>query len=135
MKIETADSSEVQVSLESLEEIHPDGCSSSNFLNPDYEHRYDTVSEFLAEFTEEDPWLNLCVRWDIERDEEGTGYHVRVAILQQRKGLFMPVWIDRVEQTDLPQLLSFLRRHWEYLREIWKPVSEHGYKESVEGIG
>jgi hypothetical protein len=46
------------------------------------------------------------------------------------RGLFMPVWVDRVEETDLPQLLSFLHRHWEYLREIWKPVSEHGYEES-----
>jgi hypothetical protein len=130
MKIKRVNNSGTPVNLESLADIHRDECSSANFLNPEFEQRYGTVSDFLKEYAEDDPWLNLCVRWDVEKDEDGTGYHLRLAILQQRKGLFMPVWVDRVEETDLPQLLSFLHRHWEYLREIWKPVSEHGYEES-----
>lgn len=135
MNVGTVNNTKMALNLESLAGIHPDQCSSSNFLSPDYEHRYDTVSEFLAEFAENDPWLNVCVRWDIERHEDGTGYHVRIAILQQRKGLFIPVRINRVEQTHLPLLLSFLRRHWEYLRAIWKPLSEDGCNESVQGQG
>ena len=130
MKRETAKNPEMPVNLENLAEIHPDESSSANFLNPEFEQRYGTVSDFLKEFAAHDPWLNLCVRWDVERDEDGAGYHLRLAILQQRKGLFMPIWIDRVQETDLPPLLSFLNRHWEYLREIWKPLSEHGSEES-----
>jgi len=123
MTINANENNAMRVDLEGLSEIHPDECSSSNFLDPDYERRYATVADFMEDFERSAVPLNLCVRWDIERDDDARGYHARVHLLQQRKGIFLPIWIAHVEDTDLPRLHAFLRRHWEYLQEIWNPIS------------
>jgi hypothetical protein len=103
---------------------HPDYCSSANFLDPGYQRHYETVAEFMLEFESAPVWLNLCVRWDIEPNDEDDGHHARLALLQQRKGIFFPILIRRVEESDVPRLEAYLLRHWSYLLEIWEPLSD-----------
>ncbi len=68
MTIKTSNNVANSVDLESLAETHPDECSSCNFLNREFERQIQTVDEFLKAFAGREVWLNLCVRWNIERE-------------------------------------------------------------------
>ena len=51
MTTKTSNNGARAVDLESLAEIHPDACSSSNFLDPEFERRFETVGDFLKSCT------------------------------------------------------------------------------------
>jgi hypothetical protein len=102
---------------------HPSTCSTENFLDPEYSAHYLTLDEFLAEHGSSPDELNLCFRWDLERNELGGGFRALIFTVQQRKGIFVPVIIEQIEDDELDRLEVYLRRHWELLKKMWFPIS------------
>ena len=74
-------------------------------------------------FGDADEDLNLIFRWDIILDEETKAYSAFIFIIKQRKGIFHPIYIKTLIETDIPKLESLLKKHWAKIQAIWKPIS------------
>lgn len=95
-----------------------DHCWNSNYDTTEYE----TFSDFLGEFRDADIDYNLCFRWDIYSEDSVTGeYKMLVCIMQQRKGKYTPIIINKVTDDDVPNIIEWLTPHREYLKSIWEP--------------
>ena len=99
-------------------------CSGDNYYSKEAQSRWGTWVEFYEEFKDADIDLNLCFRWDIHKKDNGDGYSMEIFMIQQRKGIFHPHFIDSVYNHDLAAITEYLRKHWEKLQSIWKPISD-----------
>lgn len=115
--------------LEKLSVEHPYYCSESNYYSNEPSKTYETMTEFLDCFESADVDLNLCFRWDIRnRSDDGEGkkagrYCAQVFIMLQRKGIFKPIEIESVNEIEADRFLKYAQKHWETIKEMWKPVS------------
>ena len=48
---------------------------------------------------------------------------MQIVMIGQRKGIYMPMQILRIEEEDVPQILEFLKPHFDKLVSIWQPLS------------
>ena len=110
--------------LKDLAIKHPYYASDSNYYSRDAAQHYNTWADFYEEFFDADIDMNLVYRWDItERDKSGR-YYMEVFVICQRKGIYMPIMIDYVDEKDVPQIIEFMKPHFEKLLSIWNPLSE-----------
>lgn len=107
-----------------VEHDYADGCSDSNFHSGEPRTEYDSVSDFLEDYDDNDIALNLVFRWDILKDEDTGHMSAMIFIMYQRKGIFDPIVIKNISESDFEKLGSYLKKHWKYLKEIWEPISE-----------
>lgn len=105
-------------------------CHDLNYYSNDAHQRYGTWEEFYAEYKNADVDMNLCFRWDVEEimlgedEEKPTGrYRMKIYIIQQRKGKFIPVEIGSILEENVDEIFNYLTIHWEKLNLIWKPLS------------
>ena len=97
-------------------------CNDSNFYSNDPAQFYDNWEDFYSEFGDADLDYNLVFRWDLKEKEAGE-FYLQIFFMLQRKGIFKPVWIDRVKEENLPEIISFLTPYWEKLNQLWQPLS------------
>lgn len=109
--------------IEKLAVKHPYYCSDSNFYSNEPSQYFESLADFLDEFEDADPDLNLCFRWDINRDDESGEYSANIFLILQRKGIFKPCSIEKVDLESIDRFNSYLEKHWELLKELWKPIS------------
>ena len=103
---------------------HPYYCSDNNYSDSKAQVRFDTASEFLAEYGDADIDLNLFFRWDVSEIEEGTGrYCAEVFCIKQRKGIFQPIQISRIFDDEADAFAALMSKHLQRLIEMWKPLS------------
>lgn len=112
-------------SMTTLEELaaakHPYYCSESNYYSNEGSMEFDTMSAFLDEFDDADLDLNLCFRWDMQK-ERGR-YSAMVFLMLQRKGIFRPCTIKSVTEDEAVLFKAYAEKHWAHLQKIWKPIS------------
>lgn len=111
-------------------------CSDSNYYLGDRNgenygrSEYDTWNEFKEE------WLgwgddglgididcNYCFRFDIDKTDAGV-YDLTLFFMLQRKGIFRPVWIKKIEEEDMEEINTFLENQWNYTKEQWVEFSK-----------
>jgi len=114
--------------LKQLSVDHPYCCSDTNYYSNDASMRYDGFPEFLQEWKDSDLDYNLCFRWDIKEktdsDDNLTGkYEMEIFMILQRKGIFMPIKINRVFEEDLKDILEWLNIRKDYLISLWNPIT------------
>ena len=98
-------------------------CSSSNYYSNDPRREFETVTDFLDEMFDADIDMNLCFRFDIHKEVNET-YYAEFFIIQQRKGVFMPVRCNSYNpEVEGGRLESYLKKHWNYMNNLWKPIS------------
>jgi hypothetical protein len=98
---------------------------------------YDTWNDFKEEWLDIgddhlgiDIDYNLCFRFDIlqHRDEETDdlidGYSMWLFFILQRKGIYRPVLIKNITDSDMVEVEIFLKRQSAYIKELWKEISE-----------
>ena len=51
------------------------------------------------------------------------GYYAEVFMIQQRKGKFIPIYIEEVNESNLEEIIKWLTPRWDYLKLLWKPIS------------
>jgi len=112
------------MNLKDLAVRHDYYASESNYYSQEATGNYETWNDFYEEFNDADIDMNLIYRWDITETEEKEKYSMFVVIIAQRKGIYMPIFIDSVEEKDVPQIKAFLKPHFEKLLRIWNPLTD-----------
>lgn len=92
---------------------------------------YETFDEFYTEWHNAEIYANLIFRWDVrEYEEEEENYipgeenlYAEVFVMHQRLGSVKHIVIDKFDREDEPKMIEILIKHWIYLKEIWKPIS------------
>lgn len=109
--------------LKELAVDHDYYASDSNYYSNDAVGHYTTWADFYEEFHDADIDMNLVYRWDIGQREESKRYYMQIIIIAQRKGIYMPIHIDYVDECDVPQIIEFMKPHFNKLLSIWEPLS------------
>jgi len=115
-------------------------CSDSNYYAGKQDNfgqtKYYTWSSFKRHMFNKDLTvdhnfhnLNHCFRFDIENrfDEfDGTEipdeYTLKLYYIYQRKGIFWAVEIDKITEYDMPEIETYLKSCWEYLKNQWREI-------------
>lgn len=108
--------------------------NEGNYYDRDMHTEYATWGEFLSAWGGGDIDYNWFVRWDWREGEgwdiaeyNGDDYyrHAKfvMQIVGQRKALLQSVAVY-VCRADEPAIIAFLKPYWEYMRELWEPLSE-----------
>ncbi len=123
---------------------HPYYMTEGNYHSTNCIDTFDTWQDFLEEWGGSDLDYNWFVRWDWieartpaeeEEYEQGIGFydgddsrrHARflLQVIGQRKASLRSCRIS-VCRNDEAAILDFLRPRWEYMREMWAPLSNAG---------
>ena len=51
-----------------------------------------------------------------------TGYEMNIFIMQQRKGSFTPIVIEKITKKDLPKINEYLLKHYNRIKKLWNPL-------------
>ena len=114
-------------------------CSDSNFYvsNMNGENFGRAIHETWNDFKEKwfmsseeiDHDYNHCFRYDIAHplDENGNEimnkFCLKLYMMHQRKGRFIPVLIKNITKDEMPEIEQYLQSCWEYLCHQWKEVN------------
>jgi hypothetical protein len=106
---------------------HPYYCADNNHYNyTEYEEFKDWES-FFNEYGDSDVDQNLIFRWDIENHESCVDDEIHFSLLlfmiQQRKGIFRPIKVIKIDRDDQEKINHYLSKHWSRLIDIWNPIS------------
>lgn len=106
-----------------LEELaqreHPYYCSLSNYYSNEASLIYETMTEFLEAWEENDVDMNLVFRWDIHKSDSIPYFTAEVFIIQQRKGIFKPIYIRSVEEKEIERFENYLKLHKAVIDSFW----------------
>ena len=104
-------------------------CSDSSWFNLGFDTNYKTFKDFHAEMGESDDDMNLVFRFDIkQRDSDETqseipSYYMEIFMVHQRKGRFVPFFIENVFEEDFELLINYLQKKYAKIQQIWSPFS------------
>lgn len=111
--------------LKDLAVKHSYYCSDNNYYSNKPQAEWDTMTEFLDEYEDADIDMNLVFRWDVyepDADEDEKKWRAEIFIMHQRKGIFAPHIIRKITEGDVKRFVKFLKKHKNYLKEIWMPL-------------
>jgi len=111
------------MTLKDLAVKHDYYCADSNYYSTDASVSYEGWDDFLYDYADADIDMNLVFRWDIKKKEESDDYEVEIFIIHQRKGLFTPITISYIGESDTETFVAFMDKHWKKLQQIWTPLS------------
>lgn len=113
-------------------------CSPKNYTCSNASLLYPTWKEFLAEFENADKDRNMVFRFDIELlagvtykypeyiEDKTADYCIEdgdlmlsIFFMQQRKGHYVPVVVERIERKDMPSIQKYLQGHFDYMKNLW----------------
>ena len=112
------------MNLKDLAIKHPYYANDCNYYSNDAGAEYSTWADFYEEFEDADVDMNLFYRWDINKRDKRERYYMQVFIIGKRKVLYVPIQINYVEEKDVPQIIEFMKPHFEKLLELWKPLTQ-----------
>jgi len=103
---------------------HPYYCSDSNYYSNEAAQEFATFADFYEEFHDADLDYNLIFRFDVREREESKRCYAEIFMMLQRKGIFKPITIQYFDEKDEELAIPLLNKHWEKLKEMWKPISD-----------
>lgn len=95
-------------------------CSDNNYYSKDAGMSWDSFQDFYNEYKDADVDMNLIFRWDV-RSNEDKSFCMEVFIMQQRKGIFAPHFIQEVRESDFNDIKTLLQPHFDKLTKNWLP--------------
>jgi hypothetical protein len=111
--------------LMSLSVNHDYYCSDNNFYSSKVSGKFESMTEFLDSFECMDVDLNLCFRWDVHKNDDGT-YSAEVFLILQRKGIFKPCFITSFKDHEVDRFVSYLQKHKSKIYSLWQPLTPPG---------
>lgn len=118
------------MNIEELAVDHIYYASQLNYFSNDH-GTYETMTDFINDFKDEDINMNLIYRWDVyakrdgDEDDESKpiiGYRAQVTIIHQRRGIYNPCQIKNFEQSEVDAFICLIKRHKERLLLLWNPI-------------
>jgi len=110
------------MTLKDLSLEHSYYASRSNFYSNEAQMNFRDWEGFYEEFSDADVDMNLVFRWDVFFENED-GYSMQIIIIAQRKGIYMPIIIESLKEENVPQIVSYLKPHFERLQDNWNPLT------------
>ena len=99
-------------------------CSESSYYDLGFKTNYETFADFYAEMGTVDQDLNLVFRFDIDAKENVEDeYSMEIFMVHQRKGRFVPFWIEKVYETDFELIKEYLEIRYKKIESLWSPFS------------
>lgn len=108
--------------LEQLSVNHDYYCSDGNYYSNEANERYETATDFLNDFECADIDMNLVFRWDVYKSEDGL-FSAEVFMILQRKGIFKPIAIRSIVESEVDMFVLYLEKHKQKLDSLWNPMS------------
>lgn len=116
--------------LKFQETNHAYYCSDNNYYvdgrgsNNHGRCEYDTWEEFKEEWLdpELDDDYNHVFRFDITKSDDGQ-LELWLFFILQRKGIYRPVWIKEIKESEMEEINEFLKKRWEYMTSQWEEFS------------
>lgn len=63
--------------------------------------------------------MNHMFRFDILINKETNEYELMMFYILQRKGVYRPVKVKKIEEKDMQEIEEHLRKHFKYLMNQW----------------
>jgi hypothetical protein len=101
-------------------------CSNSNFYSNDPNYNWENWEHFYSEFHDSNIDMNLVFRFDLflkNEDDDEEGYCLYIYMMHQRKGIFAPHIIESIKEENYQEIMEFLGKHFEKIKQIWEPFS------------
>ena len=102
-------------------------CSDSSYYDLGFETKYETFADFYSEMGLADEDWNLVFRFDIYKKEDSEDsenlYSMQIFMVHQRKGRFIPFFIETVYETDFDMIKSYLEIRYNKIQNLWNPFS------------
>lgn len=107
---------------------HPYYFDPSRYRETDAHAEWHSWGHYFGEFGTADVGANLVLRWDIwtpERMEDTEHPTLYIVMGMGRHGYIVKHKIDLTDATkrDYQQMRRYLRDHWEFIVEMWAPIS------------
>lgn len=112
------------MTLKDLAIDHPYYAADHNYYSNEAGCEYETMNDFLKEFTDADIDMNFIYRWDVSEDEETGFYYANVYMIHQRKGIYAPILIKYFDEKNVLAFVELLEKHKKRLLEMWEPIGE-----------
>jgi len=112
--------------IETLKDLaveHDYYSSDSNYYSNEAKGRWQTFADFYEKFHDADIDYNLIFRWDIKKRDASERHYAEVFMIAQRKGIYIPHYIDYIDDADVPKFKELMLKHWKKLNQIWTPLS------------
>lgn len=109
------------LTLKDLAVEHDYYSSECNYYSNEAQQRYNTWADFYEKYCDADIDYNLVFRWDVYEREHSGRYYMQIIIIGQRKGKYVPIIIDYVDDKDANQIRDFMKPHMEKIKNIWEP--------------
>jgi len=98
---------------------HPYYCSDSNYYSNEASSNFESMTDFLDSFEDCDVDMNLVFRWDIRKNDDDDMYYAEIFMMLQRKGIFKPIMIDSVLESEVERFEKYLMKHKKVLNMLW----------------
>lgn len=106
-------------------------CNDGNYYSNDSLVVFQTWSEFKESWMNDDLSIdhdyNHCFRFDIvnkydsDTDEELEGvFSLKLYMILQRKGIFISITIEEIEDSDMMEIKKYLSDCWDYIKGQWE---------------
>ena len=113
---------------------HPYYMNEGNYFKAGQHQSWPTWDRFESSWKDSDIDYNWFVRWDwLEGDENGAGeflgdvYYrngiLKMQLIGQRKA-YLGSHEIAVCRADEPRVRDFLQKYWDYMQEMWAPLSK-----------
>ena len=113
-----------KLTLKDLAIDHDYYASGTNYYDNDATQNYQTWADFLEEYKDCDIDMNLVYRWDIDKRDKSDRYYMQIIVIAQRKGIYVPIQIQYVDETDVVSIVEFMKPHFEKLLKLWTPLTK-----------
>jgi hypothetical protein len=101
-------------------------CSDRSYYKLEFETKYETFADFYHEMGLADEDMNLVFRFDLSKKEDKEDeYNLEIFMVHQRKGKFIPFWIETVYETDFDMIKSYLEIRYNKIQNLWNPFSKN----------
>lgn len=110
-----------KLTLKDLAIDHDYYCSDNNYYSNEAALEYETFADFYEVFHDADVDMNLIFRWDVKERDESKRHYLELFMMNQRKGIFRPIYVALFDEKDVELLAKYLKPHIEKLKAIWKP--------------
>lgn len=112
-----------KLTIKDLAVKHDYYCSDNNYYDSSISLFFFNFDEFYAEFSEIDIDMNLIFRWDVNKSPNiPDKYNLELFMIQQRKGIFKPIFIEDFKDENVELFIEFITPHMKKIKSIWKPL-------------
>lgn len=112
---------------------HPYYMTEGNYFKAGEHREFESWQEYITEWEDADIDYNWIVRWDWLEGEgwnageyTGDDYYrngvLKIQMLGQRKAYLFSMEVS-VCRADEPAVREYLSKYWNYMREMWEPLS------------